>query len=144
MKNSNDTIKNRTRVLPTCSAEPQPNAPPAALQPRSTDVANLLDYSDGKSSVYCFYSVLSHSQVSLYVRAYQIAFCMKAATCRLPLFASHMHQQNNISRFCHKAKSLTNFCNYRRGPLRGTHSLKFNCKSGLSKPSQERTNVRLK
>jgi len=30
MKSSNDTIGNRTRDLPTCSAVPQPTAPPAA------------------------------------------------------------------------------------------------------------------
>jgi len=28
MKNSNDTISNRTRNLPVCSAVPQPTAPP--------------------------------------------------------------------------------------------------------------------
>ena len=31
MKNSNDTIGNRTRDLLTCSAVPQPTAPPRAL-----------------------------------------------------------------------------------------------------------------
>jgi len=30
MENSNDTIGNRTRELPTCSAVPQPTAPPRA------------------------------------------------------------------------------------------------------------------
>jgi hypothetical protein len=30
MKNSNDTIGNRTRELPACSAVPQPTAPPRA------------------------------------------------------------------------------------------------------------------
>ena len=30
MKNSNDTIGNRTRNLPACSAVPQPTAPPSA------------------------------------------------------------------------------------------------------------------
>jgi len=30
MKNSSDTIGNRTRCLPTCSAVPQPTAPPRA------------------------------------------------------------------------------------------------------------------
>ena len=30
MENSNDTIGNRTRYLPACSAVPQPNAPPRA------------------------------------------------------------------------------------------------------------------
>ena len=32
MKNSNDTIGNRTRDLPTCSAVPQPTAPPRAVK----------------------------------------------------------------------------------------------------------------
>jgi hypothetical protein len=32
MKNSNGTIGNRTRDLPTCSAVPQPNAPPLAIR----------------------------------------------------------------------------------------------------------------
>jgi len=31
MKNSNDTIGNRTRYLPACSAVHQPTAPPRAL-----------------------------------------------------------------------------------------------------------------
>ena len=31
MKNSNDTIGNRTRDLPSCSAVPQPIAPPRTL-----------------------------------------------------------------------------------------------------------------
>jgi hypothetical protein len=30
MKNCNDTVWNRTRDLPACSAVPQPSAPPAA------------------------------------------------------------------------------------------------------------------
>jgi hypothetical protein len=30
MKNSNDTIGNRTRDLPACSAVPEPTAPPRA------------------------------------------------------------------------------------------------------------------
>jgi hypothetical protein len=33
MRNSNDTIGNRTRVLPACSAVPQPTAPPRAPYP---------------------------------------------------------------------------------------------------------------
>jgi hypothetical protein len=37
MKNSNDTIGNRTRDFPTCSAVPQPTAPPRASQFRSTN-----------------------------------------------------------------------------------------------------------
>ena len=37
MKNSNDTIGNRTRDLPTCSAVPQPTAPPRA--PIKSDIS---------------------------------------------------------------------------------------------------------
>jgi hypothetical protein len=33
MKNSNDTIENRSRDLPACSAVPQPTAPPLAAPP---------------------------------------------------------------------------------------------------------------
>jgi hypothetical protein len=44
MKNSNDTIGNRTRDLPACSAVPQPTAPP-----RSKDIylficSSMLEY----------------------------------------------------------------------------------------------------
>jgi len=35
MKNSNDTIGNRTRDLPACSAVPQPAAPPGALSEKT-------------------------------------------------------------------------------------------------------------
>ena len=35
MKNSNDTIGNRTRDLPACSAVPQPTAPPRAPTDRN-------------------------------------------------------------------------------------------------------------
>jgi len=41
MKNSNDIIWNRTRDLPTCSAVPQPTAPPRA---RNTEVHFNLEY----------------------------------------------------------------------------------------------------
>ena len=34
MKNSNDTIGDRTRDLPACSAVPQPTAPPRAIYQR--------------------------------------------------------------------------------------------------------------
>ena len=36
-KNPNDTIGNRTRDLPACSAVPQPNASPRAPPPYNTD-----------------------------------------------------------------------------------------------------------
>jgi len=37
MKNSNDTIGNRTHDLPSCSAVPQPTAPPRGPLLRSVD-----------------------------------------------------------------------------------------------------------
>jgi len=42
MKNSNDTIGNRTRDLPTCSAVPQPTAPPDVY---SCPIATKLEFS---------------------------------------------------------------------------------------------------
>jgi hypothetical protein len=38
MKNSSDTIGNRTRDLPACSAVPQPTAPPRAPFPNITKI----------------------------------------------------------------------------------------------------------
>ena len=40
MKNSNDTIGNRTRNLPACSALPQPTAPPRHPEQRKANVQN--------------------------------------------------------------------------------------------------------
>ena len=44
MKNCNDTIGNRTRDLPACSAVPQPNAAPRVLQQLQNCVIPLLDF----------------------------------------------------------------------------------------------------
>jgi len=41
MNNSNDTIGNRTRDLPACSAVPQPNAPPCVPPVSENTVPNL-------------------------------------------------------------------------------------------------------
>ena len=41
MKNSNDTIGNRTRDLPTCSAVPQPTAPPRTVTWRKIFAAKM-------------------------------------------------------------------------------------------------------
>jgi len=45
MKKSNDTIGNRTRDLPTCSAVPQPTAPP-----RAPNILNILIFNIKRSS----------------------------------------------------------------------------------------------
>ena len=44
MKKSNDTIENRTRDLPVCSAVPQPTAPPAACPQSVYRVSNPGDH----------------------------------------------------------------------------------------------------
>ena len=45
MKNSNDSIGNRTRDLPACSTTPQPTAPPRApLQHCTTFISLLVTY----------------------------------------------------------------------------------------------------
>jgi hypothetical protein len=42
MKKSNDTIGNRTRNLPACSAVPQPTAPPRAPQNKVTYIVYII------------------------------------------------------------------------------------------------------
>jgi hypothetical protein len=48
MKNSNDTIWNRTRGLPACSAVPQPITPPAAC-PRMDEVQSKIVFTNGEN-----------------------------------------------------------------------------------------------
>jgi len=55
MKKSNDTTGNRTRDLPTCSAVPQPTAPPRA--PRYCEVAGQIHHQTYKPPVPVQYSV---------------------------------------------------------------------------------------
>ena len=52
MKNSNDTIKNRIRDLPACSALPQPTAPP-----RDPGFIKLTYFKDFLKKVPVLYSV---------------------------------------------------------------------------------------
>jgi hypothetical protein len=66
MKNSNDTIKNRTRNLPACSTVPQPTAPPRTPR-RKVSYVNL----------YCMCGVTSHKIVTVTVttlRKWNITF----------------------------------------------------------------------
>ena len=51
MKNSNDTIGNRTRDLPTCSVVPQPPAPPPALN-TFNELFNRLCCYEGKAWIW--------------------------------------------------------------------------------------------
>ena len=64
MKNCNDTIGNRTRDLPACSAVPQPTAPPRApkTSPQfseikkvdvQTEAYNSISYTTSKVEVTC-------------------------------------------------------------------------------------------
>jgi len=58
MKNSNDTIGNRIRDLPACSAVPQPTAPPRAsyrIIPTSINVINT-------NNLYSSWFVMGHTK----------------------------------------------------------------------------------
>ena len=44
MKNSSDTIGNRTRDLPACSAVPQPTAPPRAPPPLMSWIGKIFTF----------------------------------------------------------------------------------------------------
>jgi len=62
MKNSNDTIGNRTRDLPACSAVPQPNVPPRAPTCRNTRriVVGVSQYQ--KVATVLFFVIISSQQ----------------------------------------------------------------------------------
>jgi hypothetical protein len=50
MKNSNDTIGNRTRALPVCSAVPQPTAPPRSPRTEWVETRNIREH--GRRTTY--------------------------------------------------------------------------------------------
>ena len=54
MKNSNDTIGNRTRDLPACSALPQPTEPPQLVE-----ALEVLINTTVVENVFCIYSFAS-------------------------------------------------------------------------------------
>jgi hypothetical protein len=62
LKNSSDTIGNRTRDLPGCSTVPQPTAPPRAPDPIS-NTKNLHITNFDLSEVYRLGSNLSHGNL---------------------------------------------------------------------------------
>jgi len=59
MKNSSNTIRNRTRGLPACSALPQPTAPPYALSASSNELNNAWSY---VSTFQCFHAVVLNNK----------------------------------------------------------------------------------
>jgi hypothetical protein len=78
MKNSNDTIGNRTRDLPACSAVPQPSAPSRApVNHIYTDLKKMclvpLSYVSGNIRGMCCYRHFDActDNFSLHVAAYQ-------------------------------------------------------------------------
>ena len=62
MKNSNDTIGNQTRDRLTCSAVPQPTAPPAACPITVTYLSKLQKYSYN-AIAYLYYLILVRAWV---------------------------------------------------------------------------------
>ena len=66
MKNSNDTIGNRTRDLPTCSEVPQPTAPPRTqLSWYVREISLLRKYCQLKILRQTFHPVMIHFQLTL-------------------------------------------------------------------------------
>jgi hypothetical protein len=86
MKNSNDTIRNRTRDLPACSSVPQPTAPPRAPE-------TLL------FSHYCFSTATKVTRTRLNVTLY--VHCLSCFT--LPLFAAVSPVAASQKQTVHKA-----------------------------------------
>jgi hypothetical protein len=56
MKNSNDTIRNRTRDLPACSSVPQP-----PLAPNITDVKNVKFPCPGPEGIWPIIEIILHA-----------------------------------------------------------------------------------
>ena len=80
MKHSNDTIRNRTRDLLTCSAVPQPTAPPRAPSHTNT-VCNFLVLNplNAELNPICFFLALLGAQHFLHVSRIRV----KSLTLRL-------------------------------------------------------------
>jgi len=82
MKNSSDTIGNRTRDLPACSAVPQPTAPPRAPPPLpQTVIFNKLEFkmSEGQKFPLCLIiCIRSHlSTRSCIVDGFSLFRCLR-------------------------------------------------------------------
>jgi hypothetical protein len=84
-KNSNDTIRNRTRDLPACSAVPQPTAPPRA--PNKTYIKTTI-----KISNYSFWKAwhrMERKKYSLIADSTNGYFLWLAILCRTANFPSN-------------------------------------------------------
>jgi hypothetical protein len=91
MENSNDTIGNRTRNLPACSAVPQPTAAPRALTPRSTLKNSyvrsqvMVDYRTYSDTAYfsqrALYSNILQSGTYFAQHLYQLTFMTRKDCC---------------------------------------------------------------
>jgi hypothetical protein len=97
MKNSNDTIGNRTRDLPACSAVTQPTAPPRAPPPSSAEVNNVWSHTFTFGIRICdvardnftliFYGPIcqwSRSQWPRNIRSRSAAACLLGLWVRIP------------------------------------------------------------
>ena len=71
MKNSNDTIGNRTRDLPACSAVPQTTAPPNVMYSNGINLktyVRIINTSEGYNRVLCLWSSVKEQTCAVTLR----------------------------------------------------------------------------
>jgi len=72
MKNSNNTIENRTRDLPTCSAVPQSPALPRALNTQCTELqfsTSVFNYQNEHNTLTTMHSFIFYNMFRPFVSA---------------------------------------------------------------------------
>jgi hypothetical protein len=124
MKNSSDTIGNRTRYLPACSAVPQPTAPPRAPStscttachlnqlrhrvPPSTNCASAYPLNQLRHRVHRFYLEFIYLMLALFCRRWPVFRRLVAGVSpRSPAsdpspvqFACMADKADNVAGFC--------------------------------------------
>ena len=107
MKNSNDTIRNRTRDLPACSAVPQPTAPLRA--PLLTEVTNKVIMTHWQYYVYHYTQTQNENNLSFMWTAMKFAQLLAQGLYPVQNFIQIVCivlQRRDVKR------SLTNFINF--------------------------------
>jgi len=111
MVNSNDTIGNLNRDLPTCSTVPQPTAPPCALPPSGAKINNARRYG---STLPCIGGVVLSSPLGFGSIWNQTMFSTTTTTTGRPYKAHSRHVRRQISptytTYDNKTACVSGFC----------------------------------